>query len=413
MPKALLTFALVLSASLASSADNWPQFLGPAGDGHAAAAGLPLTWSETEHVKWKTAIHDRGHSSPVIWGNQVWLTTALRDGKQLFAVCVDRDSGKILHDIKVFDVEKPEFCHPVNSYASPTPVIEAGRVWVHFGTYGTACLDTRTGETLWSRRDLHCNHFRGPGSSPFIYGDLLVLTYDGFDVQYLVALDKSTGKTVWKTNRSTDFGDFDGDLRKAYSTPTVVEHAGRRQLISTGAYAGMAYDLKTGEELWKVRYPGGYSNVSRPLYAHGLVFLNTGLGTPQLWAVRPDGRGDVTGSHVAWKCTKAVPAKPSPVLIGDLIFMVNDSGVATCLEAKTGKAVWQERIGGAFSASALEAPGRVYFFDQEGKTTVVAADRKFKNLATSKLDDGCMATPAVSGKAMFLRSGSHLYRIEE
>ena len=409
-----LAFAFLLSCAAPIAAEEpWPQFLGPAANGSCRQADLPLNWSETKNVRWKTAIHDRGHSSPVVWDKQIWLTTATDDGKQLFAVCVDRDSGRIVHDIRVFEVEKPEPIAELNTYASPTPVVEAGRVYVHFGTYGTACLDTASGKTLWSRRDLHCNHFRGPGSSAFVYKNLLILTFDGIDVQYLVALDKRTGATVWKTDRSTDYANADGDNRKAYSTPIVID-AGGPQLISCGAYAAEAYVPETGREIWKVCYPGGFSNVSRPLYGQGLLFLNTGFGRPEIWAVRPDGHGDISRSHVVWKSkAKNLPAKPSSVLVGELLFCVNDNGIATCLEAKTGATVWQERIHGFFSASPLAAPGRIYFFDHDGKTTVIAPERKLKVLAVNQLDDGFMASPAVTGKALILRTKTHLYRIEK
>jgi outer membrane protein assembly factor BamB len=189
-------FGLVMIGLTATASENWPQFRGPNGDGHAPAVQLPLTWSETNHVVWKTAIHDLGWSSPVVWDQQIWVTTATEDGKQEFAVCVDRATGKVMHDIKVFDTEKPEHVASVNSYASPTPVIETGRLYVHYGTYGTACLDTRTGAILWTRRDLNCDHHEGPGASPMLHGNLLVFTVDGRDVQYVVALDKATGKTV-------------------------------------------------------------------------------------------------------------------------------------------------------------------------------------------------------------------------
>ncbi len=415
MRNAAFIIAIVLSTSLAAAGENWPQFRGPTGDGQSNATDLPLTWSETENVVWKTAIHGRAHSSPVIWGDQVWLTTATRDGHEMFAVCVDRQSGKIVHDLNVFEnaEEDIQITHTLNSFASPTPLIEDGRVYVHFGTYGTMCLDTKTAQTVWTRRDLNCDHFRGPGSSAFVFGELLILHYDGIDVQYIVALEKTTGRTVWKTDRSTDFGTLDGDLRKAYTTPLVIEAAGRLQMISPGAQAGMAYDPLTGEELWKVRYPGGFSNVSRPLFAHGLVLLNTGLGKPQLWAVRPDGRGDVTDSHVVWKLRKGVPAKPTPVIVGDLIFMTSDSGIASCVEVKTGEVVWQQRIGGQHSASPIYADGRIYFFSHESAATVIEPGRRFEILAVNELDEGFMASPAVAGKALFLRTKTHLYRIEK
>jgi outer membrane protein assembly factor BamB len=401
-----------LGAAPAGAEENWPQFRGPRGDGSSQATGLPLTWSETEHVRWKTAIHGRGHSSPVVWDGQIWLTTATEDGHRLFAVGVDRASGRILHDVPVFVVEHPQPIAALNTYASPTPVVEAGRVWVHFGTYGTACLDTASGKLLWSRDDLHCDHFRGPGSSPIIYRNLLVLHFDGIDVQYLTALNKNTGKTVWKTDRSTDFAGADGDLRKAYSTPLLAEVDGRRLLLSAGAKAAMAYLPASGEEVWKIRYDG-FSNTSRPLFGEGLAFINTGFGKPELWAVRPEGLGDVTETHVVWKLNKSVPAKPSALLVGPQIYMVDDRGIASCIEARTGEVLWHERIGGEFSSSPIWTDGRIYVFDENGKSTVLADGRQFKLLATNHLDAGCMASPAVAGKSLLVRTKTHLYRIEE
>ena len=412
MHRVALILTIVLSATPARAGENWPQFRGPRGDGHADAVGLPITWSESDNVVWKTAIHGRGHSSPVVWADQVWMTTAARDGKQMFAVCVDRASGKIVHDIKLFTNEVLQITHALNSFASPTPVIEQGRVYVSFGTYGIACLDTTTGRTVWARRDLNCNHFRGPGSSPFLFGDLLIQHYDGFDVQFVAALDKTTGKTVWKTDRSTEFANDNGDFRKAFCTPIVIRAGGRLQLISPGAQASMAYDPYTGKELWKVCW-SGHSSASRPLFGHGLVYLNTGFGKAQLWAVRPDGRGDVTDSHVVWKQLKGVPSKPSVLLIGELIFMVDDGGVASCIEACTGQIVWQKRLGGEYSASPIYADGRIYFFGHDPAATVIEAVGQFKVLAVNRLDAGFMASPAVVGKALILRTKTHLYRIEQ
>ncbi len=410
---AAAVLAIIVSISLAQAGENWPQFRGPDGNGRADATGLPLTWSETENITWKTPIHDRGWSSPVVWNDHVWMTTATADGHRMFAVRVDRDSGKITHDIKLFDITQPREIHSLNSYASPTPVIEEGRVYVHFGRYGTACLDSRTGELVWVRRDLICDHFRGPGSSPILFGDLLILHFDGMDVQFIVALDKITGRTVWRTDRSTDFGDKEGDLRKAYSTPLLISAAGRLQMISVGADAAMSYSPYNGRELWKVRYEGGFSNASRPLYGCGLVFISTGFGRSELLAVRPDGRGDVTDSHVVWRIVKGAPKKPSPVLVADLIFLADDKGIASCIEAETGKTVWRKRLGGQYSASPIHADGRVYFFDHDGKTTVIRPGRQYEELAVNRLDAGCMASPAVVDKAIFLRSKTHLYRIEK
>lgn len=408
----VLVTVLATSAVTAWGQDQWPEFRGPTGDGHATSQRLPVEFGESSRVKWKTPIHGKGWSSPVVWGKQVWLTTAPEDGKELFAICVERDTGKILHDVKVFDVEKPQFCIPKNSYASPTPVIEAGRVYVHFGAHGTACLDTVSGKTLWTRRDLPCNHHRGPASSPILYENLLILTFDGFDQQYVAALDKKTGETVWKRDRNIAYDTDNGDIKKAYATPLVIQAAGKTQLIDPSAGASIAYDPRTGEELWRVRC-GGMNVSSRPLFANGLVYLTTADGGIRLFAVKPDGAGDVTTSHVAWKVTKGAPRYSSPILVGDLMFVGTDQGVVSCLNAATGDTVWQERVGGTFTASPLAAAGKVYFFSEEGDVPVIAATREFKLLAKNKLADGFMASPAVAGDALFLRTKTHLYRVEE
>ena len=413
MRSILSILILSLSSSLIIAGENWPQFLGPEGNGWSDAKGLPLKWSETENVKWKTAIHGHGLSSPVIWGNQIWLTTASEDGKVQSAVCVERESGKILHDIKLFTNDKPPPIAPMNSYASPTPLIEEGRVYANFGSYGTACLDSATGEVLWSRRDIPCDHSVGPGSSPILADNLMILQMDGKDTQYIIALDKATGKTAWKTMRSTDFGDRGDEFRKAFDTPLLIDAGGRKQLVCTGAVETMSYDPATGKEFWKVKHPGeSYSNTSRPLFCADMVMINTGA-SQQIWAVRPDGSGDVTDTHVAWKLDKNVPFLPSMTVVGDFLYMISDDGIASCVEAKTGKNVWKKRVGGKFAASAIATEGRVYFFSQEGPTTVIAAERKYRELVVNKLDEGFLATPAVAGKALFLRTKTHLYRIEE
>jgi outer membrane protein assembly factor BamB len=417
----LISSVLALVVMTVDLDAQWLQFRGSDGTGRSDSKGVPLTWTETEHVKWKTAIHGRAWSSPIVLDNQVWLTTATEDGRELFAVAVDRETGKIVHDLKLFDVEKPQFAHKFNTYASPTPVAEPGRVCVTFGSPGTACLDPKTGKVLWTRRDLECNHYRGAGSSPIIFQDLLIMHFDGSDVQYVVALDKKTGKTVWKMDRSIDFQDLgpdgkpqaEGDLRKAFATPHITTVNGKPLLISSGAKATYAYDPFTGKEVWRVEERNNHSASTRPVVGHGLIFFPSGFPRGHLLAVRPDGEGDVTASKIAWSTSRSVPSKPSLLLIGDLIFMITDAGVVSCLEAKTGDLVWTARVGGTFSASPIAAENRVYFFDEDGKTTVIDAGREYKVLAQNQLGDGFMASPAIAGKAFFLRSRTHLYRIEQ
>lgn len=405
---------LALALSLVHGADDcWPQFRGPAGAGLATATGLPTTWDETTNVVWKTPIHDKGWSSPVVLGTQVWLTTARDDGKAQYAVCVDRDSGKVVHDVKIFDTPKVPyfFIKDYNSHASPSPVIEPGRVYVHFGSSGTACLDTASGKVLWSRRDLPCNHWRGPGSSPILWHDLLLLTFDGHDQQYVTALNKADGTTVWRTDRTIDYKTDDGDLKKGYCTPSIVTVDGQPQLVAPAAVGTEAYDPRTGKPLWKVHH-GGMNSATPPLYGHGLVFVTIGTGST-LVAIRPTGRGDVTNTHIAYRYRKEGPTRSAPVLLGDLLFLVSDRGVVSCLDAKSGALLATRRITGNYSSSPVFADGLLYVFDHEGKGHVLTADREMKLVATNRLDAGCRATPAPVGKSLFVRTYTHLYRIEK
>jgi len=431
-----LALALVSGGNLASGGENWPQFRGPGGDGQSDAKGLPTAWSETEGVKWKTPVHDKGWSSPVVWGDQVWLTTATEEGKAMFVLRVDKNSGKVTLDQKLFELENPTDIRKYNSYASPTPVIEEGRIYVTFGSPGTACLDTQTGKVLWERRDIVCNHFRGAGSSPILHGGLLIMNFDGSDHQFVLALDKKTGKTAWQANRSVDYKDVlpdgkihaDGDFRKAFATPHVAMIEGRPVLLSSGAKAHYGYDPLTGREYWRVEEAGQHSAASRPVVGQGMIFLTTGFSQGQLFAVKPPPAGDWNGCsidaakpedpspfkpQIVWRVKKSVANKPSLLLAGDLIFMLADGGVATCLEAKTGETVWQERIGGDYSASPLHAEGRIYFCSHDGRTVIIKAGRQFEKLAENKLADGFMASPAVAGKALFLRTKTALYRVEQ
>ena len=424
-PISIFLIIFMMCATAARAWATWSDFRGPWGNGLATAVdekprGLPLHWSETENVRWKTAIPHRGWSTPVVADGQIWLTTATADGQDYFVICVDAGSGAIRLNERLFHSDDPEpLGNDMNGYASPTPVLEAGRVYVHFGSYGTACLDATTHKVLWQRTDLPCRHFRGPGSSPILFADLLILTMDGVDVQYLVALNKVTGRTVWRTDRTADWNDLgadgkpvsEGDLRKAYSTPLVVDVNGTKQMLSVGAKALYAYDPASGRELWKVNHRA-YSGAARPVYGKGIAYMITGFGKTDLFAIDVSGRGDITDSHVLWKTSSGMPRTPSPVLVGDLLFTVSDTGTATCLDAATGARIWREFVRGHHAASPLYADGRIYYFDQQGKTTVLKASREYEALATNTLDGGFMASPAVSGKALLLRTKTHLYRIE-
>ncbi|MBK9139739.1 MAG: PQQ-binding-like beta-propeller repeat protein [Verrucomicrobia bacterium] len=408
---------------------DWPEFRGPSGDGQVPPRpdgkplGLPITWSETNNVRWKTPIPHRGWSTPVVMGGQVWVTTATVEGNDFFAIGLDAETGKISVNQHLFHWDDPEPLGngaSMNCYATPSPVIEPGRVFVHFGSFGTACLDTATGKVLWKRDDLPCRHYRGPASSLVAFENLVILTMDGADLQYHVALDKQTGGTVWKTDRSVAWNDEhipgqmarDGDLRKAHSTPLIVTHAGQPLMLSAGAKAAYGYDPRTGRELWRVQY-NDWSTAPRPLFAEGLAFFVTGLSRTELLAVRTDGQGDITDSGIVWRLRTHIGKYASPLLVDGLIYTAAEESFLSCIEAATGKVVWAERIGGKYAASPLAADGRLYFFSQDGTTKVIKPGRTLEVLATNKLDAGFMASPAASGRAFFLRTRTHLYRIEE
>jgi outer membrane protein assembly factor BamB len=396
----------LLTAGIPLSAGDWPEFRGPGQQGHSDETNLPLTWSETENIAWKTDLPGLGWSSPSIANGQIWLTTAVKPDEKappvvLQAICLDPATGKILKTVDVFFKEEPGSIHGKNSHASPTPVIEGDRVYVHFGRHGTACLTT-DGEIVWQTQ-LEYEHRHGPGGSPVIYKDLLIVACDGTDKQYVTSLDKHSGKEVWKTERV--------EGRMAYSTPILVEFEGKMQLVSSGGEHFAAYDPATGKEIWRFRYPGGFSNVPRPVAAHGFAFASSGYNDTTISAIRLDGTGDVTKSHMAWDVKVGV-RNASPIIIGDELYLITDNGVASCHDVRTGKKHWQKRIGGDFSSSFLHADGRLYITSEAGVTTVIKPGREFEQLAQNELPGRIFASPAPYDGAIFLRTEKALYRIE-
>ena len=416
MRSCVFIFVIMMCACSALAQGGWPDWRGPTADGHSDATSLPLYWSETENITWKTAIHDESHSTPVVWGDQIWLTTAKEDGTVLYAVAVDRGSGKIIHDIEVFRVESPQYINPLNTYATPSAVIEGGRVYVHYGSPCTACIDTASGEVLWRRTDLNCEHMQGPASSPFIYENLVIVHLEGTDKQFIAALDKKTGDTVWLYERPADLyaPDIAPVYLKSYQTPVIVEVDGKPQMVSNGALLVTGHEPLTGQEIWRVRYRDD-STISRIVAGDGLLFVNTGgpPGGSQLWAIREGGAGDVTDTHVAWKITEDAPHQSSPVLVDDLLYWVSDQGVLICVEAATGKQVWTKGLEGKFGASLLTTGDRIYVSNMKGTTTIFATGREYRELAVNQLDGGLWASPAVTGNALLLRTKTYLYRIEE
>ena len=536
---ALLTIAVLAVCPLVQAGDS-PQFRGPGGEGHSAEKNLPVNWSESENIRWKTDVDGLGWSTPSIEGSQVWLTTATDEGKSLRIVCLDKTTGTIVHNVELFHHDNPGSIHKKNSFASPSVLIDGNNVYAHFGKLGTACLD-RNANVIW-KTELKYNHRHGPAGSPIVFENLLILACDGGDTQYVTALDKATGKEIWKTTREGAMAystplliqvngrpqlvstggewamgyeivhnvelfhhDNPGSIHKknsfaspsvlidgnnvyahfgklgtacldrnanviwktelkynhrhgpagspivfenllilacdggdtqyvtaldkatgkeiwkttregamAYSTPLLIQVNGRPQLVSTGGEWAMGYEPKTGKEVWRFRYPKGYSNVPRPVYGEGLVFLCSGYDKPWLYAVKPTGEGDVTESHMAWKLERGAPLNPSPLLLGADLYIVSDNGIAQCLDAKTGEPHWQQRLGGNFSASPLLADGRLYFLDELGKAYVVEpTNKEYKELAVNTLPGRTLASIAAADGALFLRTDTSVYRIQK
>ena len=421
----LYLFPILLSIAYAEPTlkDQWPEFRGPNGNGIVVGErGLPTTWSEEKNIAWKTKIDGKAWSSPVVWDDQIWITNSSVDGKLMEGICINKKDGKIKYRLSLFKNETVEpLGNNVNSYGSPSPVIEKDAVYIHFGSYGTTAIDTNSGKEIWKRTDLECRHFRGPGSSPIIFQDMLILTMDGVDFQYVIALDKKTGKTKWKTERSTKWDDVepdgkirgDGDLRKAYTTPTFLKVSGKTIMISPGAKSCFAYNPINGKELWNITY-SGYSNASRTVIYKDNAIINSGYGKPHLISVKidPSAAGDISGTHINWDIFKRVPKRSSPIIVGDQLYMTTDEGILTCLDAKTGESNWSDRMPGHYSASPIFADGKLYFFSEMGHCYVIAPGGDYNLISKNKLDSGFMASPAISGKAIYARSKTHLYRIE-
>jgi hypothetical protein len=433
---AVVTMVAALIARIATAAEVWPQWRGPEGQGHAnTARDLPVTWSETEHVTWKTPLPGRGWSSPVLDAAHAWMTTAIEteateaDKAQrlagaknpqplqvsgpvtMRALCVDRETGRLVHDIELFTAREPQPIHSLNSYASPSPVLAGGRLFCHFGDYGTACIDTASARVAWVNHDLRLNHENGPGSTPVVWRDLLIVHCDGSDVQYIVALDQATGRIVWKTPRSGKLND-NPDLKKAYGTPLIIPLHGRDVLLSPAADWVYGYDPATGRELWRVNYGVlGFSIVPRPVTAVGLAFLSTSFMKPEMLAVRLGGAD--SEPEIVWRQAKGAPTMSSPLVVGEELYVVSDKGIMTCLDIHDGEVHWTSRLGGNFSSSPLFADGRIYVGNRDGTTFVIKPGKDYELLATNQLDGRIFATPAAVDRALYLRTDTALYKLEK
>ncbi len=416
----LLNCCLIINCQFTATAQqsNWTHFRGSNLDGISGEADIPTTWNDSVNVIWKAGIKGKGWSSPVVYGDQVWLTTATNDGKQMFAICVNLKTGKEDFSIKLFEPGTTYTKHEINTYASPSPCIEKGFVYLHFGTYGTACVRTDDGSVAWTRTDLNCDHVQGPGSSPILYKNLLILHIEGVDVQYIVALNKTTGKTVWRKERLKEcFDKLEPIGRKAYITPVIINVNGKDLLISNGSAACFAYNPETGEEVWHV-VQGEDSTISSPFCENGIVFFYTGFVTSkegekysELLAVDPSGNGDVTKTHVRWHFRSPILQLLTPLIKDGLIYTVDSNNNLFCIDARTGKTVYTKRLTAKYNSSPVYADGKIYFTSTNGETLIIKEGRTLEIISRNKLKGEVFATPAIAQKSIVVRAGTNIFCI--
>ncbi len=437
LASSLLALAVATPAQTSHGDDNWAQFRGPGALGVSENAGLPDAWSATDNVAWKTAVPGRGWSSPIVWGNRVFMTTAVKEGGTLETVkkglyfggdraapkephrwavyCLDLTSGKTLWQKEVHRGVPQHGHHLKNSLASETPVTDGERVYAYFGNIGLFCLDF-DGQLLWSKRwkSVYTRFGWGTAASPVLHGDRIYVINDNDEQSYLVALDKKTGKQIWRAER---------DEGSNWATPYVWENEKRTEIVTPGTGKVRSYGLD-GSLLWEL---GGMSRITvpTPLVGHGLIYVSSGYVMDRrkpLFAIRPGASGDISlgddetqNDHVAWCQKRAGPYNPSPILYGDYIYVLYDMGAVACYNAKTGEEMYgRQRLGArAFTSSPWAYDGKLFFLGEDGVTFVVKAGPKFEILGTNSIDELCLATPAIAGDRVIIRTESNVLCIQK
>ena len=412
-PTAPLVILVWLVAATIVTGEDWPEFRGSSGQGHSRQTDLPLEWDTERNVAWKKSIPGKGWSSPIVSQGRIVLTTAVgldqddSSRQSLRTLCLDAATGKLLWDNEVFRT-KAGPNHEKNSYASPTPITDGQLLYIHFGPDGTAALDFE-GRVVWKNQTIQYESFHGGGGSPVLSGNLLIFNCDGESDPFVIALDKVTGQERWRTFRP----DMEPE-RFAFSTPLEIECNGQYQIVSPGSNFVCSYDPEDGSEIWRVGYSKQWSVTARPVYSHGLVLITTGYpGPASLLAIRPDGSGDVTETHVVWQLDRAVPHTPSPLVVDQNIFLISDDGTASCIDLRTAEQHWRKRLGGTYSASPIHAGGRIYCQSEDGECIVFRAAEAFDELSRNDLGERSLASFAADGAALLIRTDSHLYRIQQ
>lgn len=409
----VLVFIFAFTLDSKGSAVDWPAYRGPAGQGVSDAKNVPTEWSTEKNVVWKTEIPGRGWSSPLLIDGKIVLTTAMEetvnDLHDLKVLMLDAVTGDIvwLKTVLHATIAEGEDRHPKNSLASPTPAIDEGVIYAHFGHMGTVALDFDTGEVLWKRK-ISYTAKNGAGGSPVVVGDLLVFTTDSVEEPVVTALFKDTGKIAWRTTRSHQVQN-----NFSHGTPLVIENHGRMEIISPGSGMVGAYRPEDGKELWLVRYPMGFSMSTRPILVDGVLYMGTGFSRPSLYAIRVDGAtGDLTDTHVKWMYRKSMPKTPSPNFVNGNVITLEDGGRLQSLDSETGELRWMEPLKGKFSASPVQVGDLLYCVSEEGLCCVIRVrDDGCEIISEIEMGEETLASPAIVDNTIYLRTRHHLWKI--
>ena len=383
-PTALLIYVIISTSSITAEED-WPEFRGGAYVGHAVNSDVPLQWSERNNIRWKVGVAGKAWSTPAVAAGRVYVTTAVtqQNDLSLQARCYDLASGRQIWEREAFKVENDRI-HKKNSHASPSPIYENERLFVHFGHNGTACIDARDGRLLWKQSGLPYKPVHGNGGSPLLFENQLIFSCDGAEAPFVAALNKANGRIIWKTPRNVQVS-----RPFSFSTPLPIEVNGKPQIIIPGSGAVIAYDPREGSEIWRFRYGEGYSVVPRPVYRSGVVYVCSGFNQANLFAIKVDGQGDVTDTHLVWSEQKTIPKESSPIIVDGQLYLNDDKGILTCFDAATGLVHYRERLDGkgGYSASPVYANGHLFFHNGDGVTTVIKPGKNFKIVAENKINE--------------------------
>ena len=396
--------AVRMIADEGEAAGYWPRWRGPSGQGLVTGSGYVDTWSATENVVWKTPVPGNGNSSPVIWGDRIFLTTAYDGGRRVSVLAYRRSDGRLLWETAAPQGRTDSGAHFKNGHASATASTDGQRVYVSFGPRGLFALDF-AGKILWERDLGPIEAYHGAAGSPLLYRDRVILYQDQYRDSFIAAFDTRTGRQIWRTPRDANTG---------WGTPIAVRVAGRDEIIVSSQQRVQAYDPERGRELWSC---GGttYEVIPTPVVGYGMVFCASGRAGPTL-AIKPGGTGDVTGTHLAWTSPRGSPFVPSPILYGDQLYMVNDmASIVTALGATTGKTLWQGRLGVArregFSASPVAVDGKIFFTNDDGETFVLRAGATFELLRVNDIGERTIASPALVDGRWYIRTDRNLYAV--